>query len=51
MAKGQKSRASKTSNGINRGAKRMTPGLSEIQKVNFGGGMLVGLPKRWKQSN
>lgn len=36
----QKSRDTKVSQGMNKGAKRMSPRLTEVQKVNLGQGMV-----------
>lgn len=40
MAKGQKSRKSKTSNGINGGGGKMDRPFTNVEKVLLGGGMI-----------
>lgn len=42
----QKKRAKKTSKGINRGARRLNPALTEVQKVLMGKGMLAHVGSR-----
>ena len=45
MASGQRKRNKKTSKGIHGGGGKGRP-LTHVEKVNMGGGLLRGLPKR-----